>query len=182
MLAVVLGLLALSPIAHAGDSGKSIGALIGTNPALDDDPATLRLSFRGEVPFTRAKLLGAYLLVPITLAWTGQGSVSLDPGSTIVEIPLSARLRLFPSSPVRLYGDLGTGVAFGSGWFVDDPDAAAAWMTRAALGFEVGPPEKWLISVEPLEALTFMPITGQPDERAPLRADYGLMVGILLPL
>ncbi len=178
MLTTLLAASLATSSAFAGGR-DAVSLMVGTSTAFDDDPATLRLSFRGELGLREGKLLGAYLLLPVTLSWQGEDSVGLQVDRTLVEVPISLRARLLPNGPLRIYGDIGVGAAFGSGWIVRDPDAGIVWMSRLALGAEFGDADKWMIGLEPFSGATYGALADSGDR---LRGRYGLMVGIVVTL
>ncbi len=173
---IVLSLFAaLAPSAHAQSEGGALQALVGTASAFDGDPASLRLSVRGEVGIDEGGILGGSLLLPVTITTEGEDAVGFSGRQTLVELPLSVRGRLFPASPVRLYGDAGAGVAIGTsvveGWLLERSDSAAVFMTRLAVGAEFGSPDGLSFVIEPASWATYF---GSED----VRAQWGLMLGL----
>jgi hypothetical protein len=85
------------------------------------------------------------------------------------------RVRLFPNSIVRAYGDAGAGIALQTsttdGWLFEDRDSVASFMTRTTLGAEIGAPDGLSMLIEPASLSTYH---AGPD----VRATYGLMLGI----
>ena len=166
-------LLASSPASAQAAGGASV--LLGTSTAFDGDPASLRLSVRGEGDLTDGEILGLSALMPVTIASRGEGSFGLSASQTIIELPPSLRLRLFPEGPVRGYGDLGAGVVVGTsafdGWFFDDSNSNLAFMTRFALGLEVGSADGLAVIVEPISVGTY-------HASKQTNGTFGLMLGI----
>lgn len=172
---VVLLAFGLSP-AHAKDApNDGLSVLVGTQTAFDGDPASIRLSVRGEVGLSRSAVLGTSVLLPVTLTVTGQQGDGLDISRTRLEVPLSVRARLLPGGPIRVYGDAGIGPAIGTkrveGLLVADTDATIVAMTRTALGLEIGNPNKLMFVIEPVSWNTYF--TSQR-----VKGRYGLMVGL----
>ena len=152
-----------------------VSVLVGTNTAFDGDPASLRLSVRPEFGLSAGPMASASLLVPITLTTWGDDGVGFSTSQSLVEVPVSVRGRLFHDKPLRLYGDLGAGVAIGTsrfdGWFVNSTDQSAAFMTRTAVGLEVGNPDALSFVVEPASWTTYA-----ADDA--VRARWGMMLGL----
>lgn len=167
-----LGLLALSAPALASNAAQ---VLVGTSTALDGDPASLRLSVRGELGLAESGVASASLLLPFTITTVGDDGFGFSSQRTLFELPVSLRGRLLPDSPVRPYGDIGAGVAIGTsrfdGWLVDSTDASNAFMTRTAVGVEIGKPEGLSFVVEPASWTTYL-----ADQK--VRATWGLMLGL----
>lgn len=188
--AITMGLVSPDALAHPDhdrnrnrnrdrtpDNGLSI--LAGTASGLDGNPASLRLSLRGEVGTGRNALLGASLLLPITLTVQGTEGLGLDPAQSLLELPISFRGRILPGSPVRLYADAGIGAAVGTsaidGWRIGESDTSVVAMTRTALGLEIGNPDRFMAAIEPMSWSTYF-----TSDR--IRARYGLMVGLNVTL
>lgn len=170
-----LGLLTTTPVAHADDDDDYVQVLLGTNSAFDGNPATMRLSLRGERGLSHGPTVGSAFVLPVTITTSGETGFGLSTRQTLIEIPLSLRGRLFPNGTVRPYGDIGAGVAFGTsrldGWFFDTSDAGVAFMTRTALGLEIGNPHSWSLVVEPVSWANYL-----ADRQA--RATWGFMLGV----
>lgn len=178
MSLALLGLGMLSAPAHAEDSpDNALSVLMGTS--LFDDPSSLRLSVRGEVGTGRNALLGASVLLPLTLTTERISGEGLELSRSLLEIPVSLRGRILPGGPVRLYGDIGVGAAIGTsqlgGWLVEGTDTSVVAMTRTAVGLEIGNPRGFMVAIEPASWSTYF-----TSER--IRARYGLMVGLNLTL
>jgi hypothetical protein len=171
----LIGLLLAADVAMADDDDDYVHVLLGTNSAFDGNPASMRLSIRGELGLSHGPTAGASVLLPVTITTTGESGFGFSSRQTLVEIPLSLRGRLFPNGTVRPYGDIGAGIALGTGrfdgWFFDASDTGAAFMTRAALGLEIGNPHSISLALEPVSWATYF-----SDREA--RATYGFMVGI----
>jgi len=165
----------LTPTAHAQADGGALQVLLGTASAFDGDPASMRLSVRGEVGIDQGDIIEGSLLLPFTVTTEGEDAFGLSSRQTLFELPVSLRARLFPSSPVRLYGDAGAGVALGTsnveGWLLESSDSVATFMTRVAVGAEFGSPDGLSFVLEPASWATYF---GGRD----VRAQWGLMAGI----
>jgi hypothetical protein len=175
MLCVLLG----SSVAVADDGDDYLHVLLGTNSAFDGNPASMRLSVRGELGLSHGPTLGASVLIPVTVTTTGESGFGFSSRQTLVEIPLSLRGRLFPNGTIRPYGDIGAGIAVGTGrfggWLFDTSDRGAAFMTRTALGLEIGNPQSVSLAIEPVSWANYF-----ADRQA--RATYGFMIGIAVHL
>lgn len=158
---------------------NSFSALVGTSTAFDGDPASLRLSLRGDVGIAHNDTLGASVLVPLTISTTGESGLGFSSQQTVFELPVSFRGTIFPHGKVRFYADAGAGLAWGTsrfdGWFIDATETNAVFMTRTALGLELGPAESLSFVVEPASWRTFY----TPDRA---RSAYGLMLGLVVPI
>lgn len=152
-LALPMGAWARSP----GDT--SFAVLLGSDTSFDGDPATFRLTVLGGGRLIQGDLLGFDVVVPATWMTSGENRFGVSTRNTAVEIPPSLRLELLPRLPVRPYGDLGVGLVVATttadSWMFDGSSRAAGWMTRSALGVELGPPGGVMFIVEPLTARTY---------------------------
>lgn len=168
-----------STTALAGPTDGSVSVLLGTSTAFDEDPETLRLSLRGETPSAGGEVLGASFLLPVTVVTHGEDSFGIDTQYTLVELPASVRLRLLPDKVVSIFGDAGLGLAIGTrnvdSWFGDDTDSSTAFMTRTALGAEIGDPDGLAFVIEPASLSTYHTTDA-------FQADYGLMLGLSVNL
>jgi hypothetical protein len=157
-----------------GDIGGGVSILLGTATAFDGNPATVRLSVRGEGEIADAEIISLNALLPVTLATQGQDGFGVSGAQTFVELPPSLRVRLLPKAPISAYGDVGAGLAVGTsefgGWFFDDATSNVAFMTRLALGAEIGSPGGLTLIVEPVNIGTYH---GQG-----FRGIYGVMIGL----
>ena len=153
-----------------GDAAVTV--LLGTDTAFDDNPASLRLTVSGEGDLVRDESVALALALPVTLMTAGQFGDSVA-NQTALELPPSLRLRLLPRSIVRPYGDLGLGLAVVSrnenGGLFSDAEQTVGFMTRAALGLEIGEPDGFMFVVEPLSARTY--------HIGPTYGRFGIMVG-----
>ena len=168
---MIVLLAALAAPAHAG-----VQALVGVNSAFDGDPASLSVTGRYESTRSPGPVAASFLL-PVHVSTRGEERFGVSSNHTRIDIPPSLRLRIVPESPVRAYGDLGAGVAIATsrvdGWLVEDSDTATAFLTRAALGIEVGPAAGPALAIEPLSVHTTYGGSGT-------RTSLGLMLGISL--
>lgn len=164
----------LTSLAMAGGDG-SVGVLVGTGAAFDGDPASLRLSVRGEVGPTEGEVVGLSFALPATIATRGSDGFGFSTRSMLVELPPSLRVRLLPQEVISLYGDVGAGLAIGSSevetFFGDASTSSTSFMTRAAVGLELGDPDGLAFVLEPASLSTY-----HADDRA--QATYGLMLGL----
>jgi len=138
---------------------ESVTVLLGTNSAFDGDPATFRLTVQGEADLARGRDVRLALAVPVTWMTSGTDRFGVSFNSSVFEIPPSLRLRLLPRLAVRPYADLGLGIAIASttsdGWLFSDQTQTVGWMTRSALGIELGSTEGLFVAVEPFSMDTY---------------------------
>ena len=138
---------------------ESFTVSLGTNSAFDGDPATFRLTVEGEGDLTRGPDLRLAVAVPVTWMTSGEDRFGVSFASSVFEIPPTLRLRLFPRLAVRPYGDLGLGVAIAStttdSWLFSDQTNTAGWMTRTALGVDIGDPRGLYVKIEPISMNTY---------------------------
>lgn len=155
MFASALTLIALSaPDAQAMDNGSVlIGVGYGTPER--DDPETMRLSLRSELPVTSPAPISLGVVLPLSLATSGDSGFGWSTQTTAVEFAPSLRLRFFSDTPVRPYADLGMGAIWRFSetdtWFGDGSSRQFGPMTRSALGIELGGYEQGTVAlvVEP---------------------------------
>lgn len=175
----MLTMILLATAPASANPHNSVSVLVGSSTAFDNDPASLRLSLRGEVGLDHDENFGVAVLVPFTISSYGEDSLGFSSNQTVFEVPVSVRGQLLPHSKLRFNADAGAGIAIGtsrfSGWFIDSSSSATALMTRLALGLEVGPPGGVSLVVEPLEVRTFF-----ANDRA--RSAYSMMVGLTVPI
>lgn len=176
----LLAALALTAApAQAQETGPAGGAsvLMGTGAAFDGDPATFRLSVRPEAVLTGNEAASLAVVVPITWTTAGETSFGIDTRQSLLEIPVSLRGQLFASSPVRMYGDLGLGPAFytaeAEGWFFETQANRTGWMSRSALGVELGKPRGGIFAV--VEPIGLTRYQFGDDE---ISTRYSAMIGI----
>ena len=147
---------------------NAFSALVGASTALDDDPASLRLSLRGDMGIAHDDPAGVSFLVPVTIASSGNDGFGFSGDRVVVEVPVGVRGTLLPHNVIRPYGDLGVGVAFGA-----SQDLVP--MTRAALGLELGPNESLSFVLEPVEVRTYYPGGATVN-------GYSVMLGLVAPI
>ncbi len=137
----------------------SIG--IGAETAFDGEPATFRLALSGDSDFAASEKIAVALAMPISFITDNDQSDGVSVKRTLFELPASLRLRVLPAGIVRPYGDVGAGVAVVISNTIDeqgvsDKDQLTGFMTRAALGVELGPKGRgFLVAVEPLSTRTY---------------------------
>ena len=160
--------------AQAGGT-DAVSVLLGASTAFDQDPASVRLSIRGELGLDEGDVLGVGFVLPVTIATTGEDGFGVSSRQTLVELPLTLRGNLFPRSPIRGYGDLGLGAAIGtrplSEWLIEGGDSTVVFMSRAALGVEIGDPDGLALVLEPVSTSTYF--GGRK-----VVANYGWAVGV----
>ncbi|MEZ4235899.1 MAG: hypothetical protein R3F59_06995 [Myxococcota bacterium] len=156
---VLAPLLAPVTAAAADTTDGSLAVLLGTDSAFDGNPATLRLTLLGQGTLVDGEIAALDAAIPLTWMTSGEQTFGVSTHNSVVEIPPSLRLELLPKLPVRPYGDLGLGVAVSTtrydGWLFGAADRTAGWMTRSAVGVELGPPDGVMFIVEPLSAQTY---------------------------
>jgi len=161
---IVLALLstpahALPPDRRGPVGCESFTVLLGTNTAFDGDPATFRLTLQGDTDLVGGRDARLALAVPVTWMTSGEHRFGVSFRSSVIEIPPSLRLRLLPRLPVRPYADLGLGVAIAStdtgSWLFSDQSQTVGWMTRSAIGLELGDPRGLFFAVEPFSMDTY---------------------------
>lgn len=165
--AIALLTLALASSPALATPHNSVSMLVGASSALDDDPASLRLSVRGDLGLVHNDTAGLSVLVPVTVASSEESGLGLSGDRLTLEIPVSLRGTLLPHGPIRPYGDLGVGVVTGSS--ID-----LVPMTRAAVGLELGPAERVSFVIEPAELRTYY----KGDSTV---SGYSLMLGVVAP-
>lgn len=133
--------------ARAGETGIAsqpnlqavlgVGAVPGTG-----DPSSFRLGLRGEWPVVGGDVAGLGVVLPVEVGSSGDEAFGFEVRNTALEVAPSIRGRLFPESLVRLYLDLGAGLAFRFSstdtWFGSGEAHQVVFMGRSALGLEIG--------------------------------------------
>lgn len=157
---LALGCALTAPaVASAQTRDTSFGVLIGTDTAFDGDPSTFRLSLQGAGDLTTDDIARLGIVMPLTWMTTGEDTFGISTRHTVVEIPPSLRLSLFHDLPVRPYGDVGLGLAVATdevdGWPFGETDRNVGWMSRAAIGVEIGSSDGFMVMVEPLSLRTY---------------------------
>jgi hypothetical protein len=149
--------LALDKVDDGGDG--SFAVLLGGDTAFDGNPATIRLTLQGEGDLVDGEMAGLAVVVPVTWMTTGEESFGISARHSVFELPPSLRLRLLNTLAVRPYADLGLGLVVASSeadsWVLEDREDNAGWMTRAAIGVEIGQTEGVYFVAEPLSAQTY---------------------------
>lgn len=122
------------------------GALPGSG-----DPETFVFGVRGEIPVATGEVLGLGVVIPLELASSGDEGFGWQGQNTAFELAPSMRGRIAPGAIVRVYGDLGFGVVHRFSridtWFGDAVDNQTTFMTRSALGLEIGGREPGAVSL-----------------------------------
>lgn len=148
---------ARTPAEDGGDSSLSV--LLGTDSAFDGNPASLRLRVQGEGDLVDGGVVGLSGLLPITWTTAGEDSFGISTRQSFVEVPPSLRLRLLNQLWIRPYADLGIGLVFassrGNNFLLEGTDNGLGWMTRSALGLELGATQGVVVSLEPLSWQTY---------------------------
>ena len=174
---VFTSLLVASPaVAAEGPVDRGATVLIGTGTAFDEDPETLRLSVRGELPIVGSDTATLGAVLPLSFRTEGESAFGVSVQRTLLELPPSLRVRAIPTMPVRPYADGGLGLAWmiteTDGWFQDQTTTRAGWMSRVALGVELGPTDgNFAVVVEPASWRTYH--IGDADE-----TEFGAMIGV----
>lgn len=149
----------LQPVEASAGNSAALSAMLGSDTAFDGDPATFRLTVQGQTDLAYGDVVGLAVAVPVTWMSGGTDGFGIDPRQSVVEVPPSLRLRLLSALPVRPYADLGVGVVLASrpndGWLLGGHTAVAGWMTRSAIGVEIGGIEGPFFVVEPLSFQTY---------------------------
>ncbi len=132
---------------------RSFSVLLGSDTGFNDRPATLRLGVQGEGRMLGGEVASLSAVLPITYMTAGQEEFGLSTRQSVLEVPPSLRLRMFSMLPVRPYADAGIGLAFATrdedNWLLEDHEASAGWMTRGALGVEIGESDGLMVVLEP---------------------------------
>lgn len=168
--------LLLTMMTAFGEPISTGGTLLtGVGATFDGDPATLNLELQGELPLATGDI-GVGLILPLLMTTSGQQSFGLSATNTMFTFIPSLRLRAMNAGPVRVYGDLGVGVAQITGsrdaWMLESTASRTGWSARIVGGIEVGRPEGGV-------AFVFEPIvinTLQFQERA--SAGYSGRIGV----
>lgn len=138
-LPAAIALLLTSSAAHAGGTAA---ALFGFGTGNADDPETMHLSLRGEMPVAAGDVAAFTVVGPVDLTGSSSSGLGWEREQMALSIAPSARLRLVPDSVVRPYLDAGLGVIWRFSetdtWFGDATERQVGPMTRAALGVEIG--------------------------------------------
>jgi hypothetical protein len=146
-----------TPADDGGDSAVSV--LIGTDSAFDGDPATLRIRLQGEADIVDGGVVGLAGVLPITWLTAGTDSFGFSTRQSVFEVPPSLRLRLLNNLWVRPYADLGVGMVITTesrdGFLMKSRDNNVGWMTRSAIGVELGATHGVMVQIEPLSAQTY---------------------------
>lgn len=148
---------AATPAEDGGDS--SVSVMIGTDSAFDGDPATLRLRVQGEGDLVDGAVVGLSGVLPLAWATSGEDSFGISSRQSIIEVPPSLRLRLLNRWWIRPYADLGIGLVFATQntdtWLFEGRSNSVGWMTRSAVGLELGATHGVIVSVEPMSWQTY---------------------------
>jgi len=137
----------------------SIG--IGAETAFDGEPATFRLALSGDSDFAASDKIAVALAMPISFITNNDEDAGVTRKETVFELPVSFRVRLLPAGIARPYGDVGAGVVVVFSNTIDeegisDKDQLSGFMTRAALGLELGPAGRgFLVALEPVSTRTY---------------------------
>lgn len=157
LCAVAPAALAATPADDGGDSAVSV--LIGTDSAFDGDPATVRIRVQGEADIVDGGGVGLAGVLPITWLTAATDSFGFSARQSVFEVPPSLRLRLLNKLWVRPYADLGVGLVLTTesrdGFLMKSRDNNVGWMTRSAIGVELGATHGVMVQIEPLSAQTY---------------------------
>ena len=128
--------------------------LTGIGATFDDNPATMNLEFQGELPLSTGDI-GVGVVLPLLMTTSGQRSFGFSSQNTMFTFIPSLRLRAMNEGPVRVYGDVGVGVAQITGtqetWMLQSTTSRTGWSARIVGGLEVGQPDGGLTFVfEPI--------------------------------
>lgn len=141
------------------DGDGAFGVMVGTDSAFDGNPATIRLTAQGIGDLIDGDLVSIAGVVPVTFMTGGDDRFGFSSRQTMFELPPSVRARFLSSLPIRPYADLGLGLAAASrtedSWLLEGHENAVGWMTRAALGAELGDTDGLFVLVEPLSWQTY---------------------------
>lgn len=158
-MTLLLGLLFAAAPADAQEVTGGASLMFGTSTSFNGEPATLRMSLRGEGELADAGIANLNFLLPVTIATQGRDGFGLSTSQTIIEIPPSLRLRLLPRAPIGVYGDMGAGAVIGTsqfgGWLFEQATSNVGFMTRFATGLEIGSPDGLSLIVEPISLGTY---------------------------
>lgn len=164
MYAIGLALALAPPSALAqqllNDRGEgSFAVMLGTDTALDGDPATFRLAVQGVGDLIDGSLLGLGVSLPVTWMTYGEDRFGASISRSVFEIPPSLRLRLLSGMPVRPYLDMGLGLVFASSrtddWVLEQRRSSAGWMSRSAIGVEIGKTDGLMVVAEPFTVQSY---------------------------
>jgi hypothetical protein len=133
--------------------------LFGTDTSFQGGPASFRFTISGEYDATGNDQFALSIAMPITLVTQGDESFGVSIHHTAFEIPPTLRMRLMPTSVVRLYGDFGMGMVIVTsstedGWYLAQTDDVG-FMTRFAIGLEFGPKRGPMFLLEPISTRTY---------------------------
>jgi hypothetical protein len=144
------------------ESTGSFSVLIGAGTAFNDNPETFRLTFEGVGDLTQGNVAEFNVVLPVTWMTSAEDQFGISTRHSAIEVPPSLRLQLLPNAVIRPYGDLGLGVVFtthtaevGDEWVFPQNERSVGWMTRSALGLQIGDPEGLMFVVEPFSAQTY---------------------------
>lgn len=142
------------------DYGTSqVGVMLGTDTSWSERSPTFRVTLQsGHDVFGNDQFaIGGNM--PITYVTEGSEEFGISTNNVAFEFPPSLRLRLWPNNTVRLYVEIGVGLVWlwrnQSTDFYTNEDEDLGFMTRSALGLEIGKPSGFMLLVEPLGTRTY---------------------------
>ncbi len=157
LLLTTAALIAAVPTAASAAPRANGSVLLGVGaPPGADDPATLRLAIRAEIPVVEGEVGGLGVVMPIELATSGDDGFGFSTRSSALELAPSLRGRLFPQSVVRPYLDAGFGLVHRFSqtetWFGNASRSRSTAMFRSGLGVEIGGTEPGTVAfvLEPI--------------------------------
>jgi len=138
---------------------NQVGVMLGTDTSWSNDTPSFRVTLQSghDVLGNDQFALGGNM--PITFVTEGHDEFGISTNNTALEFPPSLRLRLWPNNTVRLYVEVGLGLLWlvtnESTDFYTNEDSDLGFMTRSALGLEIGKPSGFMLLVEPLGTRTY---------------------------
>jgi len=135
------------------------GVMLGSDTAWDGGPASFRITIQSGYDIVGNEKFAIGGDFPTTLVTQGETSFGVSTNHTALEFPPSFRFRVSPMKVFRLYVEVGIGLVWvvsneTDGWYIDE-QSKLGFMTRSAVGLEIGKPRGFMFLLEPLGTRTY---------------------------
>jgi hypothetical protein len=135
------------------------GVMLGSDTDWAGGPASFRLTVQSGYDFVGNEKFAVGGDFPVTLVTQGEESFGISTNHTALEFPPSFRFRVSPMSVVRIYIEVGIGLVWvvsneTDGWYIKE-DSDLGFMSRGAIGLEIGKPRGFMFLLEPVSTRTY---------------------------
>lgn len=135
---------------------SGVTLLTGVGATFDGNPASVKLQIQGELPLVPDEAVGLGVVLPLELTSSGESSFGMSASNTMFTFIPSLRVRANNTSVLRVYGDVGVGVAQITAdrdyWLFSTTSTRTGWATRVVFGLEIGPAEGGVaVVIEPVD-------------------------------